>query len=397
VTFTGATQISFVTPSHAAGAEDIVVANRDGDTATLTDGFTFLGAGGAAPPTPRAVTTISPSQGVPAGGTVVTITGTGFATGASVTFGGSAATAVTVTSSTSLTATTPDHAAGTVDVVVTVGSQSVTKTGGFTYTATPTTTPGSTTTTTPGSTTTTTPGATTTTTPNPTTTGTPTSLTPTAIENANKRIEFTVTRDGDVNVIKWTLPSSRPATVMGVQIWRSNSPYTLVQDIPASDPDFADGEFRDTSSAAKETSKYLVTMYYGLTSALGQFTNANAPDTTDYPGVASVDSAGADDDSSDGSLPTWAIVLIALGILFLVVLIAVLIARGRNRDGQQTAAAQGYAWQEEGEAKAAEGEWQPPAEVHQARCPACATSFTATGQKPIVTVCPGCGKKGILR
>ena len=25
------------------------------------------------------------------------------------------------------------------------------------------------------------------------------------------------------------------------------------------------------------------------------------------------------------------------------------------------------------------------------------TSFTATGQKPIVTVCPGCGKKGILR
>ena len=41
-----------------------------------------------------------------------------FQSGAAVTFGGTPATGVTVTSSTSISATTPAHAAGTVNVVV---------------------------------------------------------------------------------------------------------------------------------------------------------------------------------------------------------------------------------------------------------------------------------------
>ena len=79
---------------------------------TLTNGYTYTN------PAPT-VSGISPASGTTAGGTPVTITGTGFLAGATVTIGGTAATGVTVASSTSITATTPAHAAGAVNVVVT--------------------------------------------------------------------------------------------------------------------------------------------------------------------------------------------------------------------------------------------------------------------------------------
>jgi len=59
-----------------------------------------------------------PNAGGVGGGTLVTITGTGFREGATVTIGGLAATNVAVVSSVWLTATTPPHPAGAVDVVV---------------------------------------------------------------------------------------------------------------------------------------------------------------------------------------------------------------------------------------------------------------------------------------
>ena len=66
------------------------------------------------------VTGVSPAAGPLTGGTSVTITGTNFTTGASVSFGGTAATGVSVVSSTSITATSPSSSARTVDVTVTV-------------------------------------------------------------------------------------------------------------------------------------------------------------------------------------------------------------------------------------------------------------------------------------
>jgi endonuclease/exonuclease/phosphatase family metal-dependent hydrolase len=84
------------------------------------------------------VSAISPTSGSTSGGTSVTITGTGFSSGAIVTLGGTSATGVTVVSSTSITATTPAHSAGTVNVVVTnTDTQSGTFTNGFTYSAPP--------------------------------------------------------------------------------------------------------------------------------------------------------------------------------------------------------------------------------------------------------------------
>jgi hypothetical protein len=127
VAFVSSTTITATTPAHAAGAVDVVVTNPDTQYGTLTSGFMYT-----APPT---VTDIAPDGGTPAGGTLVTITGTGFVDGATVTFGGTAGTGVAFVSSTTITATTPAHAAGAVDVVVTnPDTQSGTLANGFQYT-----------------------------------------------------------------------------------------------------------------------------------------------------------------------------------------------------------------------------------------------------------------------
>jgi hypothetical protein len=128
VTVISGTSITATTPVHAAGAVNVVVSESSG-SATLTNGFTYV----SSPPT---ITTISPNSGSINGGTAVTITGTNFVAGATLTFGGTAATNVTVVSSTSMTATTPAHAAGAVNVVVSESSGSATLTNGFTYTTT---------------------------------------------------------------------------------------------------------------------------------------------------------------------------------------------------------------------------------------------------------------------
>lgn len=70
------------------------------------------------------IAAISPAFGIPAGGYAVTITGRNFVAGdTSVQFGSAAATNVSVQNSTTLTATVPAGATGTVPVRVTVGSE----------------------------------------------------------------------------------------------------------------------------------------------------------------------------------------------------------------------------------------------------------------------------------
>ena len=83
------------------------------------------------------VISISPPSGPEAGGTVCTITGTNFVTGAVVTFGGIDATGVTVTNSTHITCTSPMYwwwGGGLVDITVTnPDTQSGTLAHGYTY------------------------------------------------------------------------------------------------------------------------------------------------------------------------------------------------------------------------------------------------------------------------
>jgi len=129
-----ATSIVAVIPPHAAGKVDVVVANTDGQSATLPQGFTY------ALPAPT-ITDVSPATGPTTGGTLITITGTNFQSGATVKIGASQATDVNVVSSTSITARTPlgpVTAQLAVDVVVTnPDSTKATATGGFTYSVPP--------------------------------------------------------------------------------------------------------------------------------------------------------------------------------------------------------------------------------------------------------------------
>lgn len=120
------TQIVCTVPAHAAGAVDVVVTNNQGASATSAGAYTYI-----APPV---LLSIDPDFGLDTGGTSVTLTGTGFRAGASVTFGGTSATSVVVVNSTTITCDTPAHASGLVDVVVTNDdAQSSTLEGGFTY------------------------------------------------------------------------------------------------------------------------------------------------------------------------------------------------------------------------------------------------------------------------
>jgi WD40 repeat protein len=114
ITVLNSTSIRATTAAHAAGVVDVVVTNPGGASGTKTGGYTYLGG-----PT---VTAISPASGSTVGGTLVTLTGTGFVAGATVSFGGAAGTSVTVVSATSITVKTPAHAAGSVNVTVTTSS-----------------------------------------------------------------------------------------------------------------------------------------------------------------------------------------------------------------------------------------------------------------------------------
>ena len=126
----GSTTITAVTPAHAGGAVNVVVANPGGQIGTSVNGYTY-----AATVQPPTVASVSPTSGPATGGTSITIRGTNFAAGASVTLDGTVATNVVVTNGTTITATTPAHAAGNVDVVVTnTNGQSGGKINAFTYT-----------------------------------------------------------------------------------------------------------------------------------------------------------------------------------------------------------------------------------------------------------------------
>jgi len=127
--FTGATAVSFggvaateftvnsaksITaraPTHAAGTVDVTVTTPAGmSPASAGDKFTYI----AAP----VVTQVSPKKGPAAGGSMVTITGTGFSEASAVSFGSTPAKSFTIKSATSILAESPPHASGTVDVTV---------------------------------------------------------------------------------------------------------------------------------------------------------------------------------------------------------------------------------------------------------------------------------------
>jgi large repetitive protein len=131
VTVLSSTALTAVAPAVSAGTVGVTVTTSAGTSVTTpADQFTYV-----APPT---VTGVTPANGPAAGGTTVTIAGTGFVTGATVRVGSLPATGVVVDSATRITATTP-AGSGVADVTVTTpyGASPTSSADHFTYTPAP--------------------------------------------------------------------------------------------------------------------------------------------------------------------------------------------------------------------------------------------------------------------
>lgn len=125
-----ATRVTATTPARQAGPAEVVVQNSDGQRAISTASYTF------ADPIPApTISSVSPVTGPSAGGTVLTITGANFISGATVKVGDTAAANVTFVSATSLKAVAPEHAAGGLKniSVTNPDGQSATKSNAYTY------------------------------------------------------------------------------------------------------------------------------------------------------------------------------------------------------------------------------------------------------------------------
>jgi hypothetical protein len=121
------TELTAVTTATAPGSDEVVVSDANG-TSTGGPSYTYT------PPPPPKVTSIEPASGPSTGGTKVTIKGTGFVAGATVTIG-NGATSVKVATATKITAVTSATELGSYEVVV--SDANGTSTGGPSYTYVP--------------------------------------------------------------------------------------------------------------------------------------------------------------------------------------------------------------------------------------------------------------------
>ena len=132
-TVTSATSITATSPA-GSGAVDVTVTIPGGGTSATnsSDVFKYV----------PSVASVSPASGPTAGGTSITINGTGFTGATAVSFGGTAASAYSVNSSSKITATAPTESAGTIDVTVTTpgGTSATGAADQFTFVAPPTVT-----------------------------------------------------------------------------------------------------------------------------------------------------------------------------------------------------------------------------------------------------------------
>ena len=117
VTVVSATSLTCTVPAHAAGAAHVAVTTSQG-VFTKDDGFTYVAEETPGP----TVTRLSPDQGATAGGTLVTVEGTGLAGTSEVRFGETLATDVSIIDTATVQCRTPAGTAGVVSVTITTGS-----------------------------------------------------------------------------------------------------------------------------------------------------------------------------------------------------------------------------------------------------------------------------------
>lgn len=147
-------------------------------------------------------------------------------------------------------------------------------------------------------------------------------LTADSIEAANRLIQVTATETADGVRVSWVLPADQPkgngqvVPPAGVQVWSSQSPYTLLATYEDGDGGFESRQHLDEDGDGD--TRYLVTMFFA--DGIGRYDGGDdAPDTDDYDGAA-----------VDAPDRTWLWVVIGIGALLVIVLVAVLVVRARG-------------------------------------------------------------------
>jgi hypothetical protein len=126
IAFVSATAMTATTPPHPAGTVDVLL-NCGADHSTFSNGFTYLS-------TSPTVSSVSPSFGSTAGGTLVRITGADLRSGCWPFFDGIAARSANFVSPAEMISEAPPHAAGRVPVAIRCsGSADGTLFSAFTY------------------------------------------------------------------------------------------------------------------------------------------------------------------------------------------------------------------------------------------------------------------------
>jgi len=121
-------ELVVTTPAHDAGPAEVTVTNVSAGLSVSAGTFTFI-----APCEAPVIDSIDPTQGLAVGGTEVTILGTGFNDLEQVLFGTIEANTFELVSSTEISAVTPPHDPGVVDLTVTTACASDTLEDAFTY------------------------------------------------------------------------------------------------------------------------------------------------------------------------------------------------------------------------------------------------------------------------
>lgn len=209
-------------------------------------------------------------------------------------------------------------------------------------------------------------------------------------------------KDGSIKV-SWTAPTSsdvlKGKTIKGYIVWRAASPFERHATVYGAD---ATTHFDRDNVTKGTTYKYAVSWFatdnYGNVSSISNVVGFVSEDQIPVsPPVV------AGKTSSKTSDAMRFILLVGLPLLAVVILIVVFVMiRGRS-GSKAPAAAKTETVQEPAPAAAskAKAEPKPAAGVaeqrHALRCPQCQHRFEVFGRKPIVTNCPNCGRKGILR
>lgn len=211
-------------------------------------------------------------------------------------------------------------------------------------------------------------------------------LLPSDLDAAHGGIVVNVQRSGDGNHLTWTLPPLR-VPPSGLQVWASNSPYILVHTLPAST-----GDFTHSGEAAKASTRYLVTAFYGQDPAHGWFEAPLAPSTTAYPGVAA---------PAEPLFSGW--------LLWSAVGLSVLLLAGagtgawwwlRRRKAALASPPPAAIGPEGAEDWAIvdddAGADAPTADSRDVACYQCSTVYTEAGTLPLESTCPSCGAHGMV-